>query len=154
MKLSDDIWALIFLILAIVLFSSGFQFDDMPGQSIGAGTFPKVLGCALAICAMTLYLNEGRKSRTYAALAQWARSPVYLGNVVAVLGSLVFFALTAGRLGYHLSVFICLMIMLLKFGNTWRNSLTIAAVTAFVSHLFFYQVLRVPLPWGPLPVIY
>lgn len=154
MRLSDDIWALIFLVLAIALIVSGWQFDALPGQRVGAGTFPLTLGCVLGICSLVLYWTKGRHQRSQITLAQWIKSPRSLSNFLTVLGALIFFAWSANTLGYHLSVFICVTLMLAKFGSTWQSSVFISLVVTVVSHIFFYKALRVPLPWGLLPVIY
>lgn len=113
-----------------------------------------VLGSALAVCSIILIVRGWASKQAWIAFSVWVRSPKHASSFLVVVASLVFFAFSAGSLGYHVAVFICMLAMLLKLGNSLRSSLLIAAAVATLSHLFFYKALRVPLPWGVLPVIY
>ena len=152
MRLSDTAWGAIFLALSVALVASGFHYAA--GQVGGGGTFPIVIGCGLLACSVRLILRGTRQGEALFRLADWARSGRHVGNFLAVAGCLAVFAASANALGYHLALAIALFFVLIQLGNTLRVSVIMAMATAAVLHLLFYKGLRVPLPWGVLPVLY
>jgi putative tricarboxylic transport membrane protein len=134
---------------AVALYSR--TFPSMPGQPIGPGLFPLVVGLGLVAFGVTLMIGGLRKRESLAIeLDDWVRRPRMRLHFVIVVADVIFYALVVDRLGFFITAFLFLSTLLLAFDvkRTWIAP-TAAAVT-LVIHYGFYTLLRVPLPWGIL----
>lgn len=111
----------------------------------GPGAMPTLLAFTLLACSIALVIG-GRAGKRMAAI-QWTESR----NVVVILGTCAFMALALERLGYRLTIFIALLVLvgvLEKKG--WIAGIVFAACFSFASYYLFNALLQVPLPRGPL----
>ena len=67
---------------------------------------------------------------------------------------LLLYVLAADRLGFIVTGIVMLATMLLTLRVGLLLAVVVAAVATFAIHIAFYKGLRVPLPWGLLPVLY
>jgi putative tricarboxylic transport membrane protein len=145
---------LLALSLAILVHIQGFA--NIPGQSIGPGAFPGLIALLLGGCSIALIWRGWRERREQhlIAVGAWLTSPRHLLNFLVTLGALIFYIAAAETLGFLL----CGSIILLSLFLTLRLRPALAVVLALllpvVIHLIFYKLLRVPLPWGVLPVLW
>lgn len=151
MRLSDVASGLLAAALgaAVALYSR--TFPSMPGQPIGPGLFPLVVGLGLVAFGVTLMIGGLRKRESLAIeLDDWVRRPRMRLHFVIVVADVIFYALVVDRLGFFITAFLFLSTLFLAFDvkRTWIAP-TAAAVT-LVIHYGFYTLLRVPLPWGIL----
>lgn len=151
MKFSDSASGLLAIAIggAVVAYSS--SFPQRPGQPIGPGVFPAVIGVALIAAGVMLVVN-GIRRRGVATieLPEWVRRPRMLSNFILVLVALLFYALAVDRLGFLITAIAFLAMLFTAFGVSRGKVLPIAIVVTLAIHYGFYTLLRVPLPWGVL----
>jgi putative tricarboxylic transport membrane protein len=156
MRFNDAFLGLAFLCLSIVVLVDIQSYPEFSGQRIGPGAFPGLIVVLLAGCSFALIWRGWRERREQGLIAvgAWLSSPRHVRNFLATVGALAFYILAADKLGFLL----CGTLILLALFSTLRVrpalSIPLAIVTTVVIHLTFYKLLRVPLPWGVLPVLW
>lgn len=151
MKVSDLILGPIIAALAvIILVASSMQPKPVFGGAYGGGFFPTILGAVLLLCGLALTYTGWRKRASVPLLAMgnWVESPRHVANTIAVLGTLLFYILTSGFLGFIISAGLACFALLWQFTRRPVSSLVIALVTVIVAKWLFQDMLLVPLPWG------
>lgn len=111
----------------------------------GPGYVPVLLASLLLLFAILIIFTAGRApSLSSLHWTEWHHS-------LAILLACVFAVFAIERLGYRLTMFLLLSV-LVKFVEKrgWALSITFALLLAFGSFFLFYTMLRVPLPRGPL----
>jgi putative tricarboxylic transport membrane protein len=122
----------------------------MPGQKFGPAWFPGLIAVGLAICGGLLIFRGLRERSPWVTLPEWIHSRRARAGIAALVCGLAFYVLAAGALGFHLTGIVLLVIWMRLLGATWRVTLPVAILSTLVIHFAFYQLLRVPLPWGVL----
>ncbi|MDF0599414.1 tripartite tricarboxylate transporter TctB family protein [Psychromarinibacter sp. C21-152] len=151
MRIHDSlIGALLVLFGGWVLFVA-LGFPDMPGQSIGPGTFPSVLGVAFLLGGLCLIVaGRSRGTRRLADLNPgWRRAPRLLAAGLATIGVLVL-ALSFETVGFPLSATVLLYALFFLEGYRGPQWLALCIAFVFGMHLLMTRFLLVPLPAGPL----
>ena len=134
-------------VLAAAILWSARSFPAVPGQKLGAGFLPTLIGIGFLLCGVALVLRSLRGS----AYAGEADAPVveeHFGSSAVVIGAIVAYIGLAERLGFLIVVPLCLLAVFRALRVGWRPSLGWAIGGTLVVHLAFYKLLRVPLPWG------
>jgi putative tricarboxylic transport membrane protein len=111
----------------------------------GPGAMPTLLAVTLLACSIALVI--GGRSGKPAAAVQWPE----WRHAAVILGTCAFMALALERLGYRVTIFVALLVLvgaLEKKG--WIAALVFAAGFALGSYYLFNALLSVPLPQGPL----
>lgn len=155
MKLNDAVWGVLFALfgLAIVVHVQGFP--RIPGQNIGPGIFPGLVGAGLAVCGLLLVVR-GVRSRRAARPVPWAQAPEWFGSgrqvlAFAVLAGInLFYILAVQWLGFVLTAFVYLAALMWVLRVRLVPLLLVSLIATLLIHLAFYRLLRVPLPWGIL----
>jgi putative tricarboxylic transport membrane protein len=164
MKISDIISGSILIVFgtAAALHARTFPHSEMVGfKAFGPGFFPSLIGALLAASGVLLIvrhvvnMRRGRASQHLVELAAWYRSPRRLINVLLVPGALLFYVLASNSLGYILSAFVILFVLIYRYGKRLLSATIIAVVATGVSFWVFNRLLFVPLPAGILkPLLY
>ena len=151
-------------VLGVAVFVSSRGFPVVPGQKLGAGFLPGIVGVGLMLCAVALVLRSLRGPSTPPAPstgdapasegAAPAPERLRIGPPLLVVASIIAFVVLAEPVGFLLVAPPCLMVLQRALGRRWGESLLWALGATVVVHLVFYKVLRVPLPWGLLPPLY
>src|SRR5690606_27475017 len=124
-------------------------FPATPGQDIGPGLFPMMIGVGLAVCGgALLWTGRDQGGAAWFASAEGTRRPRLMPGAALVVGALVFYALVVETAGFFLTAFVFLVVLFLAFGVPRRWVAPIAAMVTIGLHVAFYTLLRVPLPWG------
>ncbi|HJY77522.1 MAG TPA: tripartite tricarboxylate transporter TctB family protein [Burkholderiales bacterium] len=146
----------IFLALSIAVLVTIQGYPKIPGQSIGPGAFPGLIAILLAGCSIALIWRgwRERSSQPLVAVGAWLGSPRHVWNFLLTAGSLAFYVLAADKLGFLVCGATILGALFLTLRVRPRIAIPLALVLPVVIHLIFYKVLRVPLPWGVLPVLW
>lgn len=111
----------------------------------GPGAMPTLLAVTLLACSIAVIL--GGRSGKRAAAVQWTE----WRHAVFILGTCAFMALALERLGYRLTIFIALLVLVTVLEKKgWFAGTLFAGLFAFGSHYLFNTLLQVPLPQGPL----
>lgn len=156
MKINDTIWGALFLILGIVVLADVRTYPKIPGQNIGPDAFPGLLAVLLIGCAIVLIVKglSARPRAPWLEPGAWLKAPQQVRNFALTVAALVFYVLAAEKIGF----LICGSVILAALFGSLRVRpaliAPIAVVATAVIHLIFYKGLRVPLPWGLLPVLY
>lgn len=151
MRVPDAIAGLVTAALGVAAIAISWRFPAIPGQPIGPAAFPTLVGTALMVSGITLFIS-GR--------LRGASAPVEAGETaggrkarlpfLAVVLGLGLYAVVVAPLGFHLASALLLGALLLSFGVRRGRALAVAAVVPLLLHYVFYSLLRVPLPWGVL----
>jgi hypothetical protein len=110
----------------------------------GPGAMPTVLAVTLMACSIG-QMVLGRAGRRASAV-QWTE----WRHAAVILGACAFMALALERLGYRLSIFVTLLVLVsILERKPWIAGVVFAGVFAFGTHYLFNSLLQVPLPQGP-----
>ena len=156
MRFNDALTGLALLVLSITILVTIQAFPEFPGQRIGPAAFPGLLAALLGACSLGLIWRgwRERKAQGFIAVGAWLYSPRHVRNFLVTVGALVFYIVAADKLGF----LICGVTILLALFSTLKVrpvlAVPIAIVLPVIIHMIFYKLLRVPLPWGILPVLW
>ena len=156
MKVNDAISGIFFILFGVLIFYLTKDFPIMPGQKYGAGLFPRLIGCFMGLGGVALIIRgvSTRKGAPWVTIMDWVSSPRHVINFFLVIGVLIFYILVSDLLGFIPTAFICLFTLLvwLRGPVYWRSSIFISIIAVMVIQQFFGEFLRVPLPWGIVPI--
>lgn len=156
MKLNDAVLGAVFLALALLVLWSIQGYPKIPGQNVGPAAFPGVAAAILAGCAVLLIV-QGVRERNGAAWFErgaWTREPRTLIAFAVTIGALLLYVLASEKLGFLITGFVMLASLMLALRVRVFGAIAVAVVATVLIHIAFYKGLRVPLPWGVLPVLY
>ena len=156
MKLNDALLGFVFLALSIAVLVAIQGYPRIPGQSIGPGAFPGLIAILLAGCSIALIWRGWRErhAQPLITLGAWLASPRHLRNFLLTVGALVFYVLAAEKIGFLICGAVILLSLFLALRVKPWLALALAVCVPLLIHLIFYKLLRVPLPWGVLPVLW
>ena len=125
-------------------------------KNYGADLFPRLIGTFMCLGGVALIIRgiRTRNGAPWVKVMDWISSPRHVVNFFLVIGILIFYILISDLLGFIPTAFICLMILLiwLRGAAYWRSSVFISILAVIVIQQFFGEFLRVPLPWGIVPI--
>ncbi len=136
-------------LLGLVVFWSAQAFPNVPGQKLGAGFLPMLVGVGLAVCGVMLL-----RRAVVAAAQPDARRHEQAGPPLVVVGAIVVYVLAADLLGFLIVAPPMLLVVFRTLRVAWRPALVYAVLGTLVVHVAFYKLLRVPLPWGVIRPFY
>jgi putative tricarboxylic transport membrane protein len=138
------------LLAAAVLWSAR-GFPNVPGQKLGAGTLPTMVGAGLLLCGLVLAWR-GWRSRD--AQGEGETAAEHYGSAFVIMAMIALYVLAADWLGFLVLSPLVLVALFRAFRVGWVPTLAWAFGGTLVVHFAFYKLLRVPLPWGLLRPFY
>jgi putative tricarboxylic transport membrane protein len=153
-KLDDAVTGAIFLALSLAVLWNIQGYPKIPGQNVGPNAFPGLIAAILAGCSIALMVRGLRQRGPLLQMMPWTRSSHHRSLFFLTSGVLLLYVLVADVLGFLVSGIAMLSALMLTLRVRPPVALTVAVVATFGIHLIFYKGLRVPLPWGFLPVLY
>lgn len=153
MRFNDALTGAFFILTAGTVFWLTRDLRIMPGQNYGAAFFPRTIATAMALFGAILVVRGLRVGHSpWVETLDWMRSPRHIANFALVVAALVFYILMSGRLGFPLTGFICLVVLLLwlRGPGRWLEAVVVSVGCVVVIQFLFGDLLRVPLPWGVL----
>lgn len=151
MRFSDTASGAVATIAGLAVAACARTFPPMPGQGVGPGMFPFVVGLGLAALGLALLVSGVRaRQPPRIEIDGWMRRPRMVLTGALVPAALIGYALVVDRLGFLLTATLFLGALLAAFGVRRAWILPIAVVVSLALHTVFYGLLRVPLPWGVL----
>lgn len=138
-------------LLGLAVLWSARSFPNVPGQKLGAGFLPMLVGGGLTLCAIGLLRRSWRADADAPAREARAEHP---GSALVIIGTVIGYLLLADTLGFLLVAPVCLFAIFLALRVKATHALWWALGGTIVVHLAFYKLLRVPLPWGVLRPFY
>jgi putative tricarboxylic transport membrane protein len=155
-KFNDALLGLAFLALSALVLVDIQSYPAFPGQRVGPGAFPGLIVLLLAGCSVALVWRGWRERRKqgFIAVGAWLGSWRHVRNFLVAVGALVFYIVAADKLGFLVCGTIILLSLFLTLRVRPALALPIAFLLPIVIHVIFYKLLRVPLPWGVLPILW
>jgi putative tricarboxylic transport membrane protein len=140
-------------LLAVAVFWSSRSFPNVPGQKLGASTLPGIVAVGLFVCGLLLVLRSTRAAR-YAAEPAAPAAAERIAPAFGILASIVLYVAASDALGYLIVAPLSLLVALRTLRVGWGRAIGWSVVAAIAVHLAFYKLLKVPLPWGLVPILY
>jgi putative tricarboxylic transport membrane protein len=140
-------------LLAVAVFWSSRSFPNVPGQKLGASTLPGIVAAGLFVCGLLLLLRSTRTAR-YAHAAARPATAERVWPAVGIVASIALYLVASDALGYLVVAPLTLLVALKSLRVGWGRAIGWSIVASLAVHLAFYKLLKVPLPWGVLPVLY
>ena len=154
MKFNDAVSGIALLALSIAILVDIQGFPKIPGQSIGPGAFPGLIAVLLAGCSLALIWRGFRDKSPLVTVGAWVGSPRHVFNFLLTIAALAFYIVAADKVGFLICGALILVALFLALKVKPPAAIGLALVLPLVIHLIFYKLLRVPLPWGVLPVLW
>lgn len=151
MRFNDTLSGLLILAFGAVVAGHARTFPSMPGQSIGPSLFPTLIGIGFILLGATLTASGLRRGeRPAIAAGAPVRGRRARIGFLLVIADLVFYAVAVDWLGFFVTGFVFLIVLMRAFGVRSMRALAVSAGVTLAMHYAFYTLLRVPLPWGLL----
>lgn len=156
MKLNDAVFGAIFFVLSLLVLSDTRSYPKIPGQDVGPAAFPAVVAGLLAICSVLLVVQgwRARHEHPWFERGAWTKSPAHIVAFAVTLGGIALYVFASQAIGFLVIGVVILTTMMLALRVRLVAAVTVAVAATVVIHVIFYKGLRVPLPWGILPVLY
>ncbi|MGH6918494.1 MAG: tripartite tricarboxylate transporter TctB family protein [Geminicoccaceae bacterium] len=152
MRFNDAIFGVLLIVFAIAEIAYTRTFPTLHGQAYGPDLFPILIGVGFLITGAVLTVR-GIMLRAAAPLVEigaWAADRRNVVNFALVVLALLFYIAASDWLGFILTAFLIMVVLLKSFGSGVVTALVVAALTTLGIHTLFARVLLVPLPWGVL----
>jgi putative tricarboxylic transport membrane protein len=152
MRFNDAIFGVLLIAFAIAEIAYTRTFPSLHGQAYGPDLFPILIGVGFLITGAVLTVR-GIMLRTAAPLVEigaWAADRRNVVNFALVVLALLFYIAASDWLGFILTAFLIMVVLLKSFGSGTAAAVVIAVLTTLGIHTLFARVLLVPLPWGLL----
>ena len=154
MQTTDRWLGLAMALLAAAVMWSARAFPAVPGQKLGAGFLPMLVGAGLLVCGLALVWRSFGAAAYTGEDAAPAAGTEHFGSAAVIIGVILFYIAAAERLGFLIVAPICLVVVFKALRAATVPSLLWALGGTVVVHVAFYKLLRVPLPWGVLRPFY
>ena len=143
-----DRWVgLALALLGAAVFVSSRSFPAVPGQKLGAGFLPALVGVGLVLAGLALAWRSRRPPAPADAPAE-PRAAEQVGSAFVIMAVIAFYIAAADKLGFLIVAPLGLLAVFRALRVGWGPSLAWAIGGTIVVHVAFYKLLRVPLPWG------
>ena len=156
MKFDDAVWGALLAVFGAAILVHVQGFPRIPGQNVGPALFPGLVSAALVVTGGLLIARGWRARRQAAAPGPWWQAPEWLRSRPQVLafavlvGVNIFYLLAVEWLGFLIVAFVYLVALMWVLRVRFGRALLVSLVMTLAIHYAFYQLLRVPLPWGVL----
>lgn len=140
--------------LGAAMLYTGSQLPAVPGQKLGAGFLPMLVGAGLMLCAIALFWRSRHGGGPAGAEAPPVHGRGDMGSAAVIVGVVLAYIFGAEWLGFLLLAPLCLLASFLALKVRVLPAIGWALLGTLVIHLAFYKLMRVPLPWGLLRPLY
>ena len=145
-------------LVAVAVLWSARAFPVVPGQKLGAGFLPMLIGAGLLVCGIVLVWRSLRPAAGTQAAApamdENAGADESYGSAFVIIAVIVAYVLLVDWLGFLLVAPVALGVLFRALRVNWVPTVAWAIGGTLVVHFAFYKLLRVPLPWGVLRPFY
>ena len=156
MKLNDAVFGAVFLALSLLVLWTIQGFPKIPGQNVGPSAFPGAIAVGLLVCSLLLIRNgwRARAGSPWFERGQWTRQPRQVIAFAVTFAAMLLYVVASERIGFLIVAIVMLTAMMLALRVRAVLAAAVALAASLAIHVAFYKGLRVPLPWGVLPVLY
>ena len=152
MRVNDALIGALLLLFAVALALYAQTFPAIPGQQFGAAVFPTAIAVLIGALSLLLIVQGVRSWQGVVAWSDWARSHHGPLNLAVALGGVLFYVFVADALGFIPTMAAILIALFILLQVRWWLALLVAAAVTLGIHIMFVDLLKVPLPWGIVPV--
>ena len=156
MKINDAMFGALFGVLSLLVLWTIQSYPRIPGQNFGPAAFPGMAAFGLAVCSLLLIV-QGLRTRAqtpWFTAGDWVRRPAQLIAFIVTVAGLALYVVASEKVGFLIIGTLIVATLMLALRVRVIVALPMALVATLVIHIAFYKGLRVPLPWGVLPVLY
>lgn len=136
------------IVLGIVMTWVAAGFPQIGGMAYGPDLFPRIIAGGLTLSGIGILLEVWRGAAPSHDRMKLSWLPIFL--LAAIVAG---FAILLPLLGFHIATALVLFASVQVFRGSWMTSIVVSAIGPFILHYIFYNLLRVPLPWGLLTPI-
>lgn len=146
MTLPDRIGGVVLLTLGVAVVIASLGLPAIPGQPVGPAIFPSVLGVALGLSGLVIFVKPERQ------VAQKVQRLSVVGTIclLSPVAVLILGYFIMEPMGFLLTGFLIVLSISLLLRGSVVGSLLLSAIMTVVIYTIFASLLRVPLPAGIL----
>jgi putative tricarboxylic transport membrane protein len=148
MKFNDAISGLFLAALAVAVIAYSQTLPAMPGQFVGPGLFPTLIGAGMLIGALLLVARGLRAGRPWVEIESWARDPRRLAHFLLIVALILAYIFFSEHLGFVVIAAAVLAALFAIGGVRAHVGLPVALIATLAVNYAFQRMLRVPLPRG------
>ena len=143
--MAERVLNVVWIVLGLAIVAVAPRYTIMTAEGPGGGLVPMLAGLVVACCGMLLLLRPHESSPV-----EWP-SRVGWMRIAAIVGGLVAITLLMPRLGFVLTVFpiVAVLIQVVE-RKSWWSALLISAIATLAIYFLFTRVLASALPRGLL----
>ncbi|MEL7897158.1 tripartite tricarboxylate transporter TctB family protein [Halomonas sp. FeN2] len=149
MTLPDRIGGVVLLTLGVAVVIASLGLPAIPGQPVGPAIFPSVLGVALGLSGLIIFVKPERQPAQETQQLE-ALSVIGTLRLLSPVAVLILGYLIMESLGFLVTGFLIVLVISLLLRGSVVGSLLLSAVMTVVIYTIFASLLRVPLPAGIL----
>ena len=150
MKISDTIFGIILTAFAVFVLAYSQSLPSLPGYAYGSGFFPSFSAVFILGGGILLLIRGIRDKKPWLVLGEWTKIPRLVANICIIPLSLVFYIFASEWLGFVLTSFLLMSVMIWWLRGKIVSAVVISAVTAILIYVFLAKLMLVPLPTGIL----
>jgi len=156
MRINDAVFGALFLLLSVLVLWTVRTYPTIPGQNVGPAAFPGMAAAGLAVCSLLLIVQglRTRAAQPWFSAGEWTSRPAQWIAFFVTVGGLLLYVLAAEKIGFLIIGSVMVGALMVALRVRMVLALPLALVATMAIHVAFYKGLRVPLPWGVLPVLY
>jgi putative tricarboxylic transport membrane protein len=156
MKINDAVFGALFGVLSLLVLWTIQGYPRIPGQNFGPAAFPGMAAFGLAVCSLLLVVQglRARRDAPWFTAGDWVRRPAQLIAFLVTVAGLALYVVASEKVGFLIVGTLIVTALMLSLRVRAIVALPAALLATFAIHVAFYKGLRVPLPWGVLPVLY
>ncbi len=152
MKLDDSLNGLLAVILGLAMIIASRGMTQIAHIEYGPGFFPSIAGGGLMLAGLFLIIRRiafqgGAVEGLVQLRGQGIRGAFGFLLIVSVVGAYILFI---NAVGFLLLTPILLFVLIYWFERRANLAAAIAVFGTLIFHIFFYQLMSAPLPWGVL----
>lgn len=148
MRVSNTAIGLVVVVFAIGVILYAQDFPKLEEGYPGPALFPILLAVLFILCGVILIvqgISRGERIWNFALGAMSSSGGV---NIILTIGAVLFYIFFSEFLGFHITSFLLLLVLMKKLNVSAKWSLIMAAGATFLIYALFAKMLLVPLPWG------
>jgi putative tricarboxylic transport membrane protein len=147
-KFNDAIFGVLLMVLGGVVLTIIQGFPSIPGQKFGPALFPGLIATGLLVCGVMLTLQGLRQRQAWVQVGEWVRQPRRLLSLAILLGGISLYIEVSEQVGFLPLSVLTVSALMMSLQVRPSRAVLLAIALSLMIHTLFYQLLRVPLPWG------
>lgn len=148
MNKNDFFAGLIFVVLGVIIILLTIPFPSLGEGHPGPGLFPNILAGLFTFFGFLLLIKARQPQSKQPEIEDTGKKNIV--NALFVLGVIIAFMLLESNLGFILTSFILLFLLMKKLGTSPIKSTCFSILITLFIYSLFYKILRVPLSPGLL----